>query len=40
MVRHTCALDHDTVNGAPAARFVRRFARLVESGRLVDAAEP
>jgi pyruvate/2-oxoglutarate dehydrogenase complex dihydrolipoamide acyltransferase (E2) component len=31
----TLTFDHDTVNGAPAARFVRRFARLVESGELV-----
>jgi hypothetical protein len=32
----TLTFDHDTVNGAPAARFVRRFARLVESGDLVE----
>lgn len=32
----TLTLDHDTVNGAPAARFVRRFARLVESAELID----
>ena len=29
----TVTFDHDTVNGAPAARFVRRFTRLVESAR-------
>lgn len=34
----TLTFDHDTVNGAPAARFVRRFARLVESGELVPGA--
>ena len=32
----TLAFDHDTVNGSPAARFVRRFARLVESGELIN----
>jgi hypothetical protein len=32
----TLTFDHDTLNGGPAARFVRRFARLVESGELVD----
>jgi hypothetical protein len=31
----TVTFDHDTVNGAPAARFLRRFVRLVESGELV-----
>lgn len=35
----TLTFDHDTVNGAPAARFVRRFARLVESAGLVDAED-
>ena len=34
----TLTFDHDTVNGAPAARFVRRFARLVESGSLTEEA--
>ena len=32
----TLTFDHDTVNGAPAARFVRRFAQLVERGKLLD----
>lgn len=32
----TLTFDHDTVNGAPAARFVRRFVRLVESGELIE----
>jgi hypothetical protein len=32
----TLAFDHDTVDGAPAARFVRRFARLVEQGALLE----
>ena len=31
----TLTFDHDTVNGAPAARFVRRFAKLVESAELI-----
>ena len=34
----TLTFDHDTVNGAPAARFVRRFTRLVESGSLLEDA--
>ncbi len=28
----TLTFDHDTVNGAPAARFIRRFARSLERG--------
>jgi pyruvate/2-oxoglutarate dehydrogenase complex dihydrolipoamide acyltransferase (E2) component len=28
----TVALDHDVVDGAPAARFVKRLAELIESG--------
>jgi hypothetical protein len=32
----TLTFDHDTVNGASAARFVRRFALLVENGELID----
>lgn len=32
----TLTFDHDTVNGAAAARFARRFARLVQSGELID----
>ncbi len=31
----TLTFDHDTVNGAPAARFVRRFARSLERGELI-----
>ncbi len=28
----TISVDHEIVDGAPAARFVRRFLRLLESG--------
>jgi pyruvate/2-oxoglutarate dehydrogenase complex dihydrolipoamide acyltransferase (E2) component len=28
----TLALDHEMINGAPAARFTRRFTQLIESG--------
>jgi pyruvate/2-oxoglutarate dehydrogenase complex dihydrolipoamide acyltransferase (E2) component len=28
----TVAFDHDVVDGAPAARFVRRLVELIESG--------
>lgn len=28
----TLTFDHDTINGAPAARFLRRFARSLERG--------
>jgi pyruvate/2-oxoglutarate dehydrogenase complex dihydrolipoamide acyltransferase (E2) component len=28
----TVAFDHDVVDGAPAARFVRRLLELIESG--------
>jgi hypothetical protein len=31
----TLTFDHDTVNGASAARFVRRFALLVQGGELI-----
>jgi hypothetical protein len=31
----TLVFDHDTVDGAPAARFVRRFGDLVERGGLL-----
>ena len=36
LLQRTCTFDRDTVNGAPAARFVRRFAQLVERGELLD----
>jgi len=32
----TLVFDHDTVDGAPAARFTRRFAGLVERGAFLD----
>ena len=28
----TLTLDHDVIDGAPAARFVRRLTELIESG--------
>jgi hypothetical protein len=33
----TVAFDHDVVDGAPAARFVRRLVELIESGYGLDA---
>lgn len=32
----TLTLDHDVINGAPAARFTRRFTELIESGAGLD----
>jgi len=32
----TLSLDHDIVDGAPAARFARTFAELLESGAALD----
>jgi pyruvate/2-oxoglutarate dehydrogenase complex dihydrolipoamide acyltransferase (E2) component len=34
----TVALDHDVVDGAPAARFVKRLVGLIESGYGLDKA--
>jgi pyruvate/2-oxoglutarate dehydrogenase complex dihydrolipoamide acyltransferase (E2) component len=34
----TVAFDHDVVDGAPAARFVKRLVELIESGYGLDAA--
>jgi hypothetical protein len=34
----TLSIDHDIVDGAPAARFVREFQDLLEGGRELDAA--
>ncbi len=31
----TLQFDHDIVDGAPAARFGRRFVELVESGKVL-----
>jgi pyruvate/2-oxoglutarate dehydrogenase complex dihydrolipoamide acyltransferase (E2) component len=28
----TILIDHDAINGAPAARFVSRLTELIESG--------
>ena len=35
-VQLTAAFDHDVVDGAPAARFARRFVEMVEEGALLD----
>lgn len=35
----TVLLDHDVIDGAPAARFVRRLVELIESGYGLDAEE-
>jgi pyruvate/2-oxoglutarate dehydrogenase complex dihydrolipoamide acyltransferase (E2) component len=32
----TLSIDHDIVDGAPAARFVQRFRELLESGEELD----
>ena len=32
----TVSLDHDIVDGAPAARFMQRLKELVEGGELLD----
>ena len=34
----TVAINHDVVDGGPAARFVRRFQDIVESGELLGTA--
>ena len=31
--------DHDVIDGAPAARFVRRLVELIESGGGLDAEQ-
>jgi pyruvate/2-oxoglutarate dehydrogenase complex dihydrolipoamide acyltransferase (E2) component len=36
----TVVFDHDVVDGAPAARFVRRLVELIESGYGLDEARP
>jgi pyruvate/2-oxoglutarate dehydrogenase complex dihydrolipoamide acyltransferase (E2) component len=38
MLNLTVAFDHDVVDGAPAARFVRRLVELVESGYGLEVA--
>ena len=32
----TVVFDHDVIDGAPAARFVRRLVELIESGSGLD----
>ncbi|MFH1811612.1 MAG: 2-oxo acid dehydrogenase subunit E2 [Pseudomonadota bacterium] len=34
----TLSFDHDVVDGAPAARFMKRFCELLASGELVPVA--
>jgi pyruvate/2-oxoglutarate dehydrogenase complex dihydrolipoamide acyltransferase (E2) component len=34
----TVAFDHDVVDGAPAARFVKRLVELIESGYGLEGA--
>lgn len=36
----TVSVDHDVVDGAPAARFIQRLKELIESGHGLDAAAP
>ena len=36
----TISLDHDTVDGAPAARFVSRLTELIESGHGLGTESP
>ena len=36
MLDLTVAFDHDVVDGAPAARFVKRLVELIESGYGLD----
>jgi pyruvate/2-oxoglutarate dehydrogenase complex dihydrolipoamide acyltransferase (E2) component len=36
----TISLDHDVVDGAPAARFTQCFKELVESGAGLGELEP
>lgn len=35
----TVAFDHEVIDGAPAARFVRRLVELIESGVGLDAVQ-
>lgn len=39
MLQITASFDHEIVDGAPAARFMKEYAELVESGRLLNAEE-
>jgi pyruvate/2-oxoglutarate dehydrogenase complex dihydrolipoamide acyltransferase (E2) component len=36
----TLTLDHDVIEGAPAARFVRRLTELIESGAGLQTPAP
>jgi hypothetical protein len=40
MMSLTVAFDHDVVDGAPAARFVRRLLELIESGQGLSEDDP
>jgi hypothetical protein len=39
MLDITASFDHEIVDGAPAARFMKQYAELVESGSLLNAEE-
>jgi pyruvate/2-oxoglutarate dehydrogenase complex dihydrolipoamide acyltransferase (E2) component len=36
MLHITASLDHEVVDGAPAARFIQQFSELVESGNVLS----
>jgi pyruvate/2-oxoglutarate dehydrogenase complex dihydrolipoamide acyltransferase (E2) component len=40
MLDQTVAFDHDVVDGAPAARFMKRLIELIESGYRLAEAQP
>jgi pyruvate/2-oxoglutarate dehydrogenase complex dihydrolipoamide acyltransferase (E2) component len=40
MLDLTVAFDHDVVDGAPAARFVKRLVELIESGYGLEETRP
>jgi pyruvate/2-oxoglutarate dehydrogenase complex dihydrolipoamide acyltransferase (E2) component len=35
----TISFDHDIVDGAPAARFISKFADLIKNARCIDSLE-
>lgn len=39
MLHITASFDHEIVDGAPAARFIKQFSEMVEGGSLLDAKE-
>ena len=38
-ISFTASFDHEIVDGAPAARFMKQFSEMVEGGSLLDAKE-